>query len=149
MRLSPLASLVVLLAPSPAFASGGIACSSEGGQARFEVSAAMGRDFGAGIFDVGGTLESSEAGIGKELQRLSYSLETPHQVWLDRDILYFELMVARPGNGPYGSSDLVIKTTAVDEGSFKGDYKLTMQDTGSDGVVRNVVVSGRASCVAD
>jgi hypothetical protein len=149
MRVLHLASLILLLGAAPASASGGIACSSESGPAKFEVSAAMGRDFGSGIFDLSGTLEAAIPGVARELQRLSFSLETPHQIWLDRDLLYFELMAARPGNGPYGSSDLVIKTTAVDEGTFEGSYTLTVDDTGSEGASQHVVVTGTASCIAD
>jgi hypothetical protein len=150
MRRLPLAGLIVLFA-TPAFASGGIACSSESGQAKFEVSAAMGRDFGSGIFDLNGTLEAAIPGVAKDLQRLSYHLDTPHQVWLDRDLLYFELMAARPGDGAYGSSDLVIKTTAVDEGTFEGRYTLTITDSAVDagGETQNIEISGIVSCIAD
>ena len=151
MRLLPLASLILLLGAAPVWASGGVACSSESGQAKFEVSAAMGRDFGSGIFDLSGTLDGSIPGVAKELQRLNYGIETPHQLWLDRDLLYFELMTARPGDGPYGSSDLVIKTTAVDEGTFEGRYTLTITDSAVDagGEAQNIEISGAVSCTAD
>ena len=151
MRLTLFASLILLLGAAPAWASGGVACTSESGQAKFEVSAAMGRDFGAGIFDLNGTLDASIPGVAKELQRLTYSVETPHQLWLDRDLLYFELMAARPGDGPYGSSDLVIKTTAVDEGTFEGRYTLTITDSAVDagGEAQNIEISGNVSCIAD
>ncbi|MEO8684514.1 MAG: hypothetical protein ABI414_06695 [Devosia sp.] len=151
MRLTLLASLIVLLGAAPAWASGGVACSSESGQAKFEVSAAMGRDFGSGIFDLNGTLEAAIPGVAKELQRVRFSLETPHQLWLDRDLLYFELMAARLGDGPYGSSDLVIKTTAVDEGTFEGRYTLTITDSAVDagGEAQNIEISGTVSCIAD
>jgi len=149
MRLSLLASVFVLLGAAPVLASGGIACSSESGPAKFEVSAAMGRDFGSGIFEISGTLTTNVANISKQLQRLRYDLQTPHQVWMDRDILNFELMVLLPGNGPNSSSDLVIKTTAIDEGTFEGEYSVTMDDTGSDGVSQHSVLTGKASCIAD
>lgn len=151
MRLTLFASLILLLGAAPAWASGGVACSSESGQAKFEVSAAMGRDFGSGIFELNGTLEGSIPGVAKELQRLNYDIDIPHQLWLDRDLLYFELMAARPGNGPYGSSDLVIKTTAIDEGSFVGRYTLTITDSAVDagGEPQNIEISGSVSCTAD
>lgn len=151
MRLPLIACLIILAGVAPVMASGGIWCTSGAGPAKFEVSAGMGRDFGSGLFGLTGTLKADLANVDKALIAVRFSDATPHQLWLGRDLLFLELMVQRPGNGPYGSSDLVIKTSTVDEGSYVGRYSLTISDSGIDagGEAQNVSISGPVSCGAD
>jgi hypothetical protein len=151
MRLPLIACLIVLSSAAPALASGGIWCTSGAGQAKFEVSAGMGRDFGSGLFNLNGTLKADVADVDKSLIDVTFSDATAHQVWIDRGLLFLELMAQRPGNGPYGSSDLVIKTSTVDEGSYVGKYTLTITDSGVDagGEAQNIEISGAVTCGAD
>ena len=151
MRLPLIASLIMLASAAPALASGGIWCTSGAGPAKFEVSAGMGRSFGSGLFGLTGTLKANIADVDKSLIEVAFSDETPHQLWLDRGLLFLELMVQRPGDGPYASSDLVIKTSSVDEGSFVGKYTLTITDSGADagGEGQHVEISGAVSCGAE
>ena len=144
MRLQLVAGLIVALGTAPAWASGGISCTSGAGSAKFEISAGMGRDFGSGLFNLSGTLKANIANVDKALVDVTFSDATPHQLWLGRDLLFVELMVQRPGNGPYRSSDLVIKTSAVDEGSYVGRYSLTITDTGAE--PQSAEISGAVSC---
>lgn len=151
MRLPLIAGLFVLASAMPALASGGIWCTSGAGPAKFEVSGGMGRDFGSGLFSLSGTLKADIDDVDKTLVEVAFTDETPHQLWLDRGLLFLELMAERPGNGPYGSSDLVIKTSAVDEASFVGKYTLTITDSGVDagGEAQHIEISGAVSCGAE
>lgn len=151
MRLPLIASLIILTSAAPAWASGGISCTSGAGAAKFEVSSGMGRDFGSGLFGLTGTLKANIADVDTALSEVTFSDETPKQLWLDGGLLFLELMVQRPGDGPYGSTDLVIKTSAVDEGSFVGKYTLTITDTGVDagGESQHVEISGAVTCWAE
>lgn len=151
MRLPLIACLIVLCSVAPAWASGGISCTSGAGPAKFDISAAMGRDFGSGLFGLTGTLKANIADVDRSLTEVAFSDATPHQLWLDRGLLFLELMAQRPGDGPYGSTDLVIKTSTVDEGSFVGKYTLTITDTGVDagGETLRKEISGAVSCWAE
>lgn len=151
MRRSVVACLMIMLSVAPALASGGISCTSGAGKAKFVVSAGMGRDFGSGLFDLGGSLKADIANVDSSLLEVRFSDATPHQLWLGRDLLFVELMTQRPGNGPYGSSDLVIKTSAVDEGSYVGRYTLTITDVGGDtgGETQTNEISGAVTCWAE
>jgi hypothetical protein len=151
MRLALIACLITVFGAAPALASGGISCTSGAGSAKFEISSGMGRDFGSGLFGLQGTLKADIADVDKALLNVTFSDATPHQMWLGRDLLFLELMVQRPGDGPYGSSDLEIKTSAVDEGSYVGRYTLTITDSGVDaaGEGQNIEISGAVSCWAE
>ncbi|MET3899570.1 hypothetical protein ABIB57_003525 [Devosia sp. UYZn731] len=151
MRLPVLASLIIVLGAAPAFASGGVSCNSGAGPARFELSISMGRDFGAGILDIAGELVAQIANVAPDLRQLHFARENPNQIWIDRDVVYFEISVPHRGNGPYGYADLMIKTQAVDEGSYVGTYVLDIYDAGVEvnGVPQNIRVNGAVSCTTD
>ena len=150
MRLPIVASLIMVIAATPAFASGGVACSSGAGPAQFELSISMGRDFGGGILDIAGELVAKIPNVAPDLQQLRFAREHPNQLWIDREVVYFEISVHR-GDGPYGYADLMIKTSAVDEGSYVGTYVLDIYDAGVevDGVPQNITVNGAVSCTTD
>jgi hypothetical protein len=151
MRLTILAGLIVMLGAAPAFASGGVSCNSGAGPAQFALSISMGRDFGAGILDVAGELVANVSGVAPDLRQLHFARENPNQIWIDRDVMYFEISVPHRGDGPYGYVDLMIKTQAVDEGSYVGTYVLDIYDAGVDvnGVPQDITVNGAVSCTAD
>jgi hypothetical protein len=151
MRLPILAGLIAMLGAAPAFASGGVSCNSGAGPAQFDLSISMGRDFGAGILNIGGELVAKIPNVAPDLRQLHFAPENPNQIWIDRDVMYFEISVPHRGDGPYGYADLMIKTNAVEEGSYVGTYVLDIYDAGveKDGVPQNITVSGAVSCTAD
>ena len=151
MRLPLIAIVIALAGAAPALASGGISCTSGTGPATFDISAGMGRSFGSGMFNLIGELKADLPAVARELTNLTYSDETPNQLWLDRDLLYLELSAARGGDGPFAVSDLVIKTEAVDEGIYEGRYSLSITDTSieADGEPQHIEVAGAVSCWAE
>ncbi|MDB5529811.1 MAG: hypothetical protein JWR51_2914 [Devosia sp.] len=151
MRLPILASLIILFGAAPVFASGGVVCTSGAGLAQFEVSISMGRDFGAGILNIGGELIAKIPNVAPDLRQLHFAPENPNQIWIDRDVVYFEISIPHRGDGPYGYADLMIKTQSVDEGSYVGTYVLDIYDAGVevDGVPQNITVDGAVSCMTD
>ena len=151
MRLPIVACLIMVIGAAPAFASGGVSCNSGAGPAQFDLSISMGRDFGAGILDIAGELVAKIPNVAPDLRQLHFAPENPNQIWIDRDVMYFEISVPHRDGGPYGYADLMIKTNAVDEGSYVGTYVLDLYDAGVevDGVPQNITVSGAVSCMTD
>ena len=151
MRLPLIASLIMLAGAAPSLASGGISCTSGTGPAEFDVSAGMARSGHRDLFGLTGTLKANIPDVDSSLTALTFSDDTPHQLWLDSGLLFFELEVEVSGDGQYGSSDLVIKTSTVEENSFVGRYTFTVTDLGSGGTAVPIQgeISGPVSCWAE
>lgn len=151
MRLPLIASLIVLAGAAPALASGGVWCTSGAGPAKFDISAGMARSGQRDLFALTGTLEADIADVDKSLTELTFSNDTPHQLWLDRELLFLELKADVSNDGQYGTTELTIKTSAVEEGTFVGQYTFTVSDLGNgrDSVTKYGEISGAVSCGAD
>lgn len=123
MRLLPISVLFsVLLAAVPAVASGGLDCAAQDANVDFQVSTAVTRGMGGPFFNFKASLALSLAGVPDDLKALTLDDRLVHS-WLDRDEVKLEFYVERQ-EGEFASVSFVIETTAVDEGEYRGTYRL-------------------------
>ncbi|TPI30608.1 hypothetical protein FJ970_01605 [Mesorhizobium sp. B2-1-8] len=144
---------VAALFPSAgtASATGGIWCSVDDPQVKFQVDTGVTTGMGGPTFNFRGDLEIKARPTGDQLRKTTFENSNLTQYWLDdkelRLNIYHEQEVAKT----YSSVELTILTRASDEGVYDGDYKLGVYDgtadKDSDG--KPVDLIGKVSCGAE
>lgn len=126
--------IFAILGCQPAFASGGLHCTGDGG-ATFEVNGGVTRGMGGPLFSFEGVLEIADKNIAPDLSRTTFERDHVAQYWLDGQDLRLVLYREREGDKPHGYVELTITTKAHagdEEGSYDGGYALSIFDTTDD-----------------
>ncbi|TPK80816.1 hypothetical protein FJ527_03335 [Mesorhizobium sp. B2-4-18] len=142
---------MLFLSAGTAFATGGIWCTVDDPQVKFQVDAGVTTGMGGPTFNFRGDLEIKARPTGDPLRKTVLEDANLTQYWLDdkelRLNIYHEQEVAKV----YSSVELTILTRASDEGVYDGGYKLAVYDgtadKESDG--KPVDLTGKVSCGAE
>ncbi|MBZ9724394.1 hypothetical protein LB554_10575 [Mesorhizobium sp. CO1-1-11] len=142
---------MLFLSAGTAFATGGIWCTVDDPQVKFQVDAGVTTGMGGPTFNFRGDLEIKARPTGDPLRKTVFEDANLTQYWLDDEELrlniYHEQQVAKV----YSSVELTILTRASDEGVYDGHYKLAVYDSTadkeSDG--KPVDLTGKVSCGAE
>ncbi|MBZ9976264.1 hypothetical protein [Mesorhizobium sp. BR-1-1-10] len=142
---------MLFLSAGTAFATGGIWCTVDDPQVKFQVDAGVTTGMGGPTFNFRGDLEIKARPTGDPLRKTVLEDANLTQYWLDdkelRLNIYHEQQVAKI----YSSVELTILTRASDEGVYDGHYKLAVYDSTadkeSDG--KPVDLTGKVSCGAE
>lgn len=137
--------LLTALASQPAFASGGVHCTADGGGVSFEVGGGVTHGMGGPLFSFRGELEVAAKGIAPDLGKTAFARDHVAQYWLDGEDLRLLLYREREGDRPHGYVELTIETKARGgddgEGFYDGRYTLSVfdmtEENGGEGVTLN------------
>jgi hypothetical protein len=148
-------TILVMLACQPAFASGGLHCSTDADGVTFEVGGGVTRGMGGPLFSFEGTLEIADKAVATDPGRTEFAREHVAQYWLDGEDLRLLLYREREGDKPHGYVELTITTKARPgddgEGMYDGRYALSVFDTTEENGGEGVTVSreGAVECSAE
>ncbi|RUX04054.1 hypothetical protein EOA30_14995 [Mesorhizobium sp. M8A.F.Ca.ET.059.01.1.1] len=142
---------ILFLSASAAFATGGIWCSVDDPQVKFQVDAGVTTGMGGPTFNFRGDLEIKARPAGDQLRKTIFENSNLTQYWLDNKELRLNIYHEQEVAKTYSSVELTILTKGSDEGVYDGDYKLAVYDRtadkDSDG--KPVDLTGKVSCGAE
>ena len=147
--------LLTMLACQPAFASGGVHCSADGGGVSFDVGGGVTHGMGGPLFSFEGEVAVTADDIAADLGKTGFAREHVAQYWLDGEDLRLLLYREREGDKPHGYVELTIETKARagddGEGSYDGRYELTVFDMTNENGGEGVMVKreGDVVCSAE
>ena len=142
----------LLIAASPAIASGGLSCAADDEKAKFMIESGVTRGLGSPVFNFRGEINILDKAVADDLRKTSFDGTHLAQYWLDGANLNLHLYRERQGDKPHGYVDLVITTQPGDDGgSFHGGYELSVFDMTGDttGEGRTISASGTLSCFVE
>jgi hypothetical protein len=137
---------------APAFGSGGLWCSAEDDAVTFSIQAGLSRGSGA-LFNFRGEVSVLLPGAPADLRDLKLVGSDLIQHWLDAREL--KLLVTHEPNEVLSASLTLLvqtrRTDADDEGSYNGDYVLTISfmKSAQDSEATILATRGSASCSAE
>ncbi len=147
-----LACASLLLFSTGAFASGGLSCDSEADSpARIRVESGMTRGMGSPLFNFKGSVVIADAKAPEDLRKVEFEQAHVPQFWIDRNTLNILMYREREGDKPHGYVEISIQTQPRDdeEGTFGGNYELTVWDTTGEGDPLEVKLTGPISCFVE
>ncbi|MEP9352875.1 hypothetical protein ABLE93_04665 [Xanthobacter sp. KR7-65] len=141
--------LALLLAASPAAATGTLTCSIDDKRVAFEAQTAFSHGFGAGFNGFQARLELKGKDAPAGFAPLELNAEALVHHWFHGKDVRLHLFHA-PSGGPDGEVELVLQARATggEEDGYAGRYVLTVSAPGSDGKSRTLSFKGRATCSA-
>ena len=154
MRLSAvtiLASLVLALSPlGEARASGGMFCSVEDDFAVVTIESGVTRGMGGPVFNFRATSFIRDDAVAGDLRNTSYDGEHLAQYWLDGEELRL-LLYRERAEGAHGYVQIELRTTADEEGLYRGSYDMTVFDLTGDstGEGRTFKHGGSVECFVE
>ncbi|MBZ9669644.1 hypothetical protein [Mesorhizobium sp. ES1-3] len=141
----------LFLTAGTACATGGIWCSVDDPQVKFQVDAGVTSGMAGPTFNFRGDLEIKARPAGDQLRKTTFENSNLTQYWLDDKELRLNICHEEEVAKTYSSVELTILTRASDEGVYDGDYKLAVYDStadkDSDG--KPVDLIGKVSCGAE
>ena len=149
MRSILLALPVLAAAASPASATGGFSCMAGDDSLRFAAESGMSRGMGGVLLGFRARLDITLEGMSEELKSLTLD-DALTQSWIDGKSIKLQFYTERPDE-PFRSVDFIVETAAVDEGAYRGHYRLTVFDTPSsaDADREMWTAEGYATCYAE
>jgi len=147
--------LLMASACQPAFASGGVHCSADGGGVTIEVGGGVTHGMGGPLFSFEGEVTVAGDGIAADLGKTAFAREHVAQYWLDGEDLRLLLYREREGDKPHGYVELTIQTKARPgddgEGYYDGRYDLAVFDANEDNGGEGLTVKreGEVACTAE
>jgi hypothetical protein len=147
MRLV-LASMICGLMSSSAWASGGMSCSNEGGDATVEINAGITRGMGGPVFSLTGLAEVSSTEVAEDLRKTSFEREHMAQYWLDGEEFRMLLYRERPAEKEHGYVELELRAKGIpdEEGFYSGTYVLKTWDGTGSGEPKEKKFEGKIAC---
>ncbi|MGN6311084.1 MAG: hypothetical protein ACTHNN_16215 [Xanthobacteraceae bacterium] len=142
----------MLLTINSANASGGMACDIDDATVQLNVRAGVTHGMGSPTFNFRAELTVLNDKIAEDMRRVTFDVGDRPQYWLDDKELRLVLYKERVIDKAFGSVELIIRTTADDDGgSFAGTYKLSIADaTASTGSDSNTIdYTGAVTCFAE
>lgn len=154
MRRASLISVLMISLASvvPAAATGTLDCVADDAAAKIDVHGVVPYGMGAPLLQVQAEIASELPGVGTDLGNAAFDAEHQVQYWLDDGTLNVLFYRERSGDGPFGSTTLVIKTTRAEtdeEGAYVGGYDIEAYEVPADGGEPIVVhAHGQIECFA-
>ena len=154
MRRAALISVIVftLAGALPAAATGTLDCLADDATAQVDVHGVVPYGMGSPLLQVQAEIAVELLGVGADLGNLVFGAEHQVQYWLDDTSLNALFYWERPGDGPFGSTTLVIKTTrsqGAEEGTYVGGYDIEGYEVPADGGDPIIVhARGQIECFA-
>lgn len=141
-------SLLLGLATTSAWASGGMSCSNEGGDATVEINAGITRGMGGPVFSLTGSAEVSAPDVAEDLRKTSFEREHMAQYWLDGEDFRMLLYRERPAEKEHGYVELELRAKAIpdEEGFYAGTYLLKTWDGTGSGEPKEKTFEGKIAC---
>lgn len=128
MRIGLVGSLIVtalMVLPLPAAATGGLWCNADDGNLTFAARTGLSDGINGGFLNFAADLQIKLAGVPSDLRSLHFDQAAISQRWLD--VKDFKLRLYRErDSGPSAYAVLVVLTTAVSEGAYRGHYELSI-----------------------
>jgi len=116
--------LVPVIAPSVAFASGGVWCKADDANLAFDFSAGQSRDGAGWWFGIEGSVISKVDKLPADLARFTITNETVTQRWVDRDSVRLQIEKTGDERQNFASVRLTVIAVALEELTYKGPYLL-------------------------
>ncbi len=139
--LLSLAALAAL--SSPAFATGGFSCAIKDANITFDAEGGFSYGLGGGFLNFRGEIVLPKEIAPKGLERVALTPSHLGHDWLYDGELRLLLHAETEGDLPFGSIDLIVKTTmGEDEISYDGDYRMIVHKAEGEGAER----TGKVSC---
>src|SRR5690606_28354637 len=113
--------------------SGGLSCEAKDEHVALAIDSGVTRGMGNPVFNFRGTLEIADPAVAEDLASTAFEGGHLAQYWSDGDSLKLRLYRERDGDAAHGYVELVIETApGGDDGSFEGQYRLTVFDMTGD-----------------
>lgn len=154
MRVTTLLPIlfITLVGALPAAATGTLDCVADDATAAVDVHGIVPYGNGAPLLQVQAEIMAELPGVGSDLGTALFASEHQVQYWLDDVSLNVLFYKERAGDGPFGSTTLVIKTTrgqGDEEGTYRGAYDIEGYELPADGGESVVVrAKGMIECFA-
>lgn len=147
MRLV-LSLAMVALSGGAAFAAGGISCAVEDETAALSLEGGVTHGMGGALFSFAGQAELRSGEIADDLRVSSFGREHVAQYWFDDRELKLRLYREREGDAPHGYVEIVLEAAADRDGSYRGDYAVTVYDMteAANGEAATEAISGAIAC---
>jgi hypothetical protein len=151
---SIIAGTVLLLSSHMAFASGGLWCDIDDEVLKLSVESGVTHGMGGPVFNFRAVADVKSDKAPKHLKHTEFSSDHLPQYWLDNYALNLGLYRETEGDLPHGYVSITIKTQPNDEeeGSYAGNYELTVWDVGAEGSTEEslkVSHAGKVTCGAE
>jgi hypothetical protein len=148
------AATALLFSATAASASGGLSCEVDDAVLKLQVQSGVTRGMGSPVFQFKADAEVLDKKAPEHLRKMSFEGSHLAQYWLDTYALNLLLYRETEGDLPHGYVEITIKTQPNDEeeGSYAGDYELTVWDVGPDGSTQEplrVSHAGKVSCFVE
>jgi hypothetical protein len=138
-----LAMLIILGMPCRASATGGVWCDAGDKNLSFHFKASSSRDGTGGWWGIEGRLETLSGGLPAALAGFAIKEDNLTQRWWDGDDVRLEIQKYQ--SEPFASVRLTLIAKSVDEGQYRGSYRLDVTNTnGTDSHE-----TGAANCDSD
>ena len=121
-----IAFMSVITIATPALATGGFSCSIDDENLQFEAASALGRGMGSPLLNLTVNAKPQIKGTPNDFLELDLKTHLVHS-WIDHPEFRLHFYLEREGETPHGTFELLLITTAADdEGTYRGDYRMTM-----------------------
>lgn len=123
--------LISLAGALPAAATGTLDCAADAGGITVDVHGVIPYAPGSPLIQVDASIAAEMEGIGRDMSNLGFENNNRLQYWLDDDELNLLFFKERSGDGPFGSTMLIIKTERAgeaDEQRYVGTYVIDADD---------------------
>ncbi|HTV68679.1 MAG TPA: hypothetical protein VMF90_09090 [Rhizobiaceae bacterium] len=149
-----IAATALLLSAVAASASGGLSCEIDDAVLKLDVQSGVTRGMGSPVFNFQATADVLDKKAPEHLRKTSFTDEHLPQYWSDAYSLNLLLYRETVGDLPHGYVEITIKTQPNDEeeGSYAGDYELTVWDVGPEGSTQEplrVSHAGKVTCFVE
>jgi hypothetical protein len=135
---------------TPAHASGAVWCNAEDASLTFAMRSGLSRGIAGGFLNFEADLTVKLKGVPEDFRQLPFEEAAVSQRWLDDKA--FKLWLVRERDGaPGGYLVLVVETTRIAEGDYRGRYDLTVSAMASDRDYNSTqwAARGKVSCATE
>lgn len=141
----------IFVAPVAASATGGLGCSIDDSNMKFDFEAVFSYSDIGGLFQIRGELAAKDARTYKTLQKIALGDADLKQQWFRGNDLKLMIYRETEGDGvPFASVKLIIEATRPPEEEFgyEGKYMLTVEPAIEGGESQAFTVEGKVACSA-
>ncbi|MCO5158914.1 MAG: hypothetical protein M9945_19630 [Aquamicrobium sp.] len=148
MRRLVVSLAMVALLGGAAVAAGGISCAVEDDGVVLSLEGGVTYGMGGALFNFAGQAGLRSEKITGDLRASSFGREHVAQYWFDDRELKLRLYREREGDAPHGYVEIVLETIADRDGSYRGDYAVTVYDMteAANGEAATEEISGAIAC---
>ena len=154
MKRFSMALCVMLLGAGSggAFASGGLSCEADDKNVALSIESGVTRGMGSPVFNFRAEAGLKLAKTPADMKTTAFEQANLAQYWLDGEDLRLVLYREREGDKPHGYVEITVLTKAKgeqEEGTYEGNYELTVFDGTGDGDPLQLEAKGTVSCFSE